>query len=253
MRCFCSFSSADTCPHSKARWPDALQLVDGHFSPGGLSILVSDVAGQFSLYGMGTPDPGLLRAPYDQFLNQDYSELIRDQAQNVLDLATQLPPHLLHDRQALCDFLMNPYDEGVQTGYKKGNMSAYVPVRSANAELPSGLVQWPPTVTAAQWFVRAKGGSETAVQVSWKTMRTRETTYTGLCMFMFKYQTHTLQPYNMQNTPLLTLPVALTVTVWYVTLCSLSSQPVCAGIHRNFPSHPCTPLCVYCRLLLMLP
>ena len=41
-----SFSTADTCPVRGGRWSDPLQVVDGHFSPDGTSLVVSDVAGQ---------------------------------------------------------------------------------------------------------------------------------------------------------------------------------------------------------------
>jgi hypothetical protein len=44
--------SADTCP-GPGRWSDAVQHVDGKFSPDGSTIAVSDVAGQFSLYSTG--------------------------------------------------------------------------------------------------------------------------------------------------------------------------------------------------------
>jgi hypothetical protein len=51
--------------------------VDGHWSPDGQSLAVTDVAGQWSLYGHGEPDHLLLAAPYDQFFDRDYSLVSR--------------------------------------------------------------------------------------------------------------------------------------------------------------------------------
>ena len=58
-----AFSTADTRPDGRA-WPEAVQLVDGHWTPDGAGFAVADVAGQWHLYaasggGGGRPD----RAP----------------------------------------------------------------------------------------------------------------------------------------------------------------------------------------------
>ena len=68
----CSWNSADTFPLRYGHWADAIQIVDGHWSPDGGSLVVADVAGQWSLYGHGEPDHLLLAAPYDQFFDRDY-------------------------------------------------------------------------------------------------------------------------------------------------------------------------------------
>lgn len=83
--CARSFSSQDTLPLPKClnvapRWSDAFQIVDGHFSPDGGQLVVSDTAGQHHLYGLGPPAaPAAMAAcPYDQFFATDYSPLTRD-------------------------------------------------------------------------------------------------------------------------------------------------------------------------------
>ena len=44
-----AFSTADTRPDGRA-WPEAVQLVDGHWTPDGAGFAVADVAGQWHLY-----------------------------------------------------------------------------------------------------------------------------------------------------------------------------------------------------------
>ena len=90
--CACRFSTQDTRPLG-GRWCDPLQLVDGHWSRDGSSIIVADVAGQWHLYSMGHfsfPSRGL----YDQFFSSDYAPVLRDVMRFVLDAETQQPPHL---------------------------------------------------------------------------------------------------------------------------------------------------------------
>ena len=74
-------------------WTDHIQLVDGHWSPDGSSLVVSDVAGQWHAYSIGAPDT-VKYARYDQFLESDYDRLTRDVNNAVIDENTQLPPHL---------------------------------------------------------------------------------------------------------------------------------------------------------------
>lgn len=77
----CRFSSSDTLPLARGSWaPPTIQLVEGCFSPDGTSFVVADVAGQFSLYGLGPPAPVLLAAPYDQFFQRDYDRIVQDAA-----------------------------------------------------------------------------------------------------------------------------------------------------------------------------
>ena len=93
MRVLRSFSTRDTRPDVHGSWVDHTQLVDGHWSPDGSSLVVSDVAGQWHLYSVGAPS--LVRhARYDQFLESDYDRLTRDVNNAVIDDNTQQPPHL---------------------------------------------------------------------------------------------------------------------------------------------------------------
>ena len=74
-------------------WTDHIQLVDGHWSPDGSSLVVSDVAGQWHAYSLGAPDM-VKHACYDQFLESDYDRLTRDVNNAVIDDNTQQPPHM---------------------------------------------------------------------------------------------------------------------------------------------------------------
>ena len=54
------------------------QLLDGAFSPDGRWVLVSDVAGQFHVYGPPGDWDALARAPYDQFFSADFNSMTHD-------------------------------------------------------------------------------------------------------------------------------------------------------------------------------
>ena len=75
----CRFSTQDTFP-GRGRWADPLQLVDGHWSPGGGQLAATDSAGQLHVWGLPVcaAAGSLARAPYDQFLGSDYGALVRD-------------------------------------------------------------------------------------------------------------------------------------------------------------------------------
>ena len=88
----CRFSTQDTRPVGD-RWCDPIQLVDGHWSADGSSVVVADVAGQWHLYSCGAfTFPA--RPIYDHFLSSDYAALVRDGNQFVLDAESQQPPHI---------------------------------------------------------------------------------------------------------------------------------------------------------------
>ncbi|GFR48989.1 hypothetical protein Agub_g11008, partial [Astrephomene gubernaculifera] len=111
------FSTQDTFP-GRGRWTDPMQLVDGHFSPDGAQLAVTDTAGQLHVYGIPVAAAAdvMARSPYDQFLASDYNGLLRDANGWVLDELTQQPPHLM-TRQLLCDYANHPHPIELQAAY----------------------------------------------------------------------------------------------------------------------------------------
>ncbi|KAK9829398.1 hypothetical protein WJX72_005590 [[Myrmecia] bisecta] len=165
-----SFSTCDTCPGG-GRWVDPIQLVDGHWAPDGSSLAVSDVAGQWHLYGVGSGDLAQW-ARYDQFFASDYGRLIQDANRWVIDEDTQLPPHLRTTRDALVDYVGDPYVEPYQSAFQERRV-ALLPLHTAQGwedpdrlggRLPHALITEPPTLTSAFWQAQEAGGSEAAVQ-----------------------------------------------------------------------------------------
>ncbi len=57
-----------------------VQVLDGHWSPRGGQLAITDTAGQLHLYGVpvAAARDVMARVPYDQFLATDYNNLIRD-------------------------------------------------------------------------------------------------------------------------------------------------------------------------------
>ncbi len=78
---------------------DVLQLVDGHWTPNGEGLVVSDVAGQFHLYGVGSAE-SMAYARYDQFFSSDYRPIRNDGDGRVLDEETGAEAHIRNDRRA---------------------------------------------------------------------------------------------------------------------------------------------------------
>ena len=68
------------------------QLTDGQFSPDGLGLLVSDLAGQVSLYGAHSRSR-FMKVPYDQFFASEGHPIMLDLMGYVLDVETGRPPH----------------------------------------------------------------------------------------------------------------------------------------------------------------
>ena len=90
-------SSQDTHP-GRYRWADPLQFVDGHFYPNGMGIIVSDVAGQFHLYGLDAPEGTIRKMPYDQFFLYDYDNVIMDINGDPVDMESSDPQHIHRSR-----------------------------------------------------------------------------------------------------------------------------------------------------------
>ncbi|KAL4448446.1 hypothetical protein ABPG75_005665 [Micractinium tetrahymenae] len=159
------FSSRQTRPDGRS-WPDLIPLSDGHFSPDGRSITVTDVAGQLHHYVLGPRCALLARAPYDQFLTTDYNALMRDLQHNVVDAETQLAPHLVPG--LLCDTLGNPYPEPLQTAYREQRvlLSPAEEVAWLEPGKEPGYLLAAPTLTAAVWAVEQVNGTEHAVQLA---------------------------------------------------------------------------------------
>jgi hypothetical protein len=110
--------------------------------------VVTDVAGQLSLYSLGSPTSLLLSAPHDQFFSRDYDPIVHDMAGFAAytdpDTGAVIGPVWQGSRrcgvaqepglqQLLCDNHFRPYPEGFQAAYRAGQVLEYV---------KSGAVDW---------------------------------------------------------------------------------------------------------------
>lgn len=93
----------DTHP-GPCKWADPIQLADGHFMPDGQGVFLSDVTGQFSLYG---PSQKLSKSPYDQFFLLDYDPVFQNEDGEVVDAESMEPQHRHGFRQG-SDEVANP-------------------------------------------------------------------------------------------------------------------------------------------------
>ncbi|KAM0954425.1 putative transcription factor WD40-like family [Dioscorea sansibarensis] len=94
------------------------KLVDGKFSPDGMSIVLSDEVGQIFIIATGQGE-SQKDAQYDQFFLGDYRPLIQDTHGNFLDQETQLAPYRRNIQDLLCDSSMIPYPEPYQNMYQQ--------------------------------------------------------------------------------------------------------------------------------------
>jgi PH-interacting protein len=68
-------------------------------------LVVSDEVGQIYVFGTG-PEMSQKDVKYDQFFLGDFRPLVRDAFGNVLDVETQLAPHVRNIQDLLCDASM---------------------------------------------------------------------------------------------------------------------------------------------------
>ncbi|XP_038700956.1 PH-interacting protein-like isoform X2 [Tripterygium wilfordii] len=99
------------------------KLVDGKFSPDGMSIILSDDVGQLYILNTGQGE-SQEDAKYDQFFLGDYRPLTQDTYGNVVDRETQLIPYLRNRQDLLCDAELEPYPEPYQSTYQKRRLGA---------------------------------------------------------------------------------------------------------------------------------
>lgn len=110
------------------------KLVDGNWHPDGTSIVVSDLAGQFSVFGTGD-SLRFLRTKYEQFFQTEFmgDDLLgRSEGGHLIELATGMLLHEAFPRNLLCDSMGDPYPDPYQSAYLSGTVGAYLPTADAN-------------------------------------------------------------------------------------------------------------------------
>lgn len=159
------FHSVDSRPDGR-KWPDPIAYVDGYISPDGQYAALTDAAGQLHVIGLGSPDPWISRAPYDQFLSTDYEELLTDDQGIVRSLVTNEPADARTGTELVCDATATPYPHGYQLAYRNGTLlsSDGRDVAWIQPGQQPGYVMAAPTLAAAQWRVYAAGGTDNAAE-----------------------------------------------------------------------------------------
>lgn len=102
---------------------DAVKLVDARCSPDGLTLVAADEAGFVYFLGTGGGE-AMGRAQDDQFLENDFNELVRDDRGWVLDGVMQLQPHVVARDARLCNAAFEAYPEPYQTAYQESRRFA---------------------------------------------------------------------------------------------------------------------------------
>ncbi len=111
---------------------DKIANLDVEFSPDGLSFVVGDRLGRWSLYGVGTSMQATQAGcgvPFEQYFETDYNEMIMDTNQNVLDARTQLPTHT-SPRGILINAQAAPYPPGIQEHFREKTLRGPSPLSS---------------------------------------------------------------------------------------------------------------------------
>ncbi len=109
---------------------DKIANLDVEFSPDGLSFVVGDRLGRWSLYGVGISVQETQAGrgvPLEQYFETDYNEMIMDANQNVLDARTQLPTHT-SPRGLLINAQAAPYPPGIQEHFREKDMRGPLPL-----------------------------------------------------------------------------------------------------------------------------
>jgi len=159
------FHSVDSRPDGR-KWPDPIAYVDGFMSPDGQCAAFADAAGQLHVVGIGTPPTWLSKTPYDQFLSNDYEDLITDDQGVVRSVETGQPADVSAATAVLCDATATPYPQGFQVAYRQRNLlsSPWSDVAWIQPGQQPAYVMASPTLVAAQWRVYASGGSVQSAQ-----------------------------------------------------------------------------------------
>jgi WD40 repeat protein len=95
---------------------EAVQVLDGHFSPDGTQVIVSDQGGRWTLYGVENA-LSCLKAPPTQYTAFDYFDLQWDEHGNPLDATYQIPPHMMQPG-SIVDNLGKPYEPAMKVTQK---------------------------------------------------------------------------------------------------------------------------------------
>lgn len=133
------------------------QLVDGNWHPDGTSIVVSDLAGQFSIFGTGD-SVRLLRTKYEQFFQTEFISddfLGRSEGGHLIDLATGALLNDAYRRNLLCDAMGDPYPDPYQSAFQSGQVAKCLPTADAGmmdvAVVPPSLAALAPEDVQGPW------------------------------------------------------------------------------------------------------
>lgn len=83
-------------------------ITEGLFHPNGYSFCVSDNGGRVTLLTCASLAP-FANTPFEQYLSDDYNQMVMDGGLNVADAVNQLPPHVRYAQQTLLNLDGLPY------------------------------------------------------------------------------------------------------------------------------------------------
>ena len=132
------------------------QLVDGNWHPDGATLIVSDLAGQFSIFGTGD-STRLLRAKYEQFLQTEFVDddlLGRSERGHLINLATGALLNEAFPRNLLCDSMGDPYPDPYQSAFQSGQLASFGSLTlsiSSQPQLTHGISSLAPMDVEGPW------------------------------------------------------------------------------------------------------